>query len=264
MDFWKAILGLARRPYVGPLVLVVSVALAGLAFLITPTRYVSSTTLVLTTPPSGGVYSQDPTRPVGLSNPLLEFGDGLKTTTGILIQVLNTPGTREQLGAPVDGPITVTVDTGRSDPTLLGVDGPFLFIQADGTSPEEVTAVVLRAQQRARDELASRQAQLGAPPSTFIQVVDVVAASEPRALVGGRWQAAAITLVAGVLFGMGGAYGAQRILAARRLTSTEDAADVSAAQASATGQHPPLAFPGDIPAAPSRAADDDARTATRR
>jgi hypothetical protein len=216
MDFWRAILALARRPYLGPPILALSVVLAGLAFLLTPTRYVSSATMVLVTPPTGGVLSQDPTKPTGLSNPLLQFGDGLKTTSGILIQVMNTPAARDQFGAPVGGPVTVTVDAGLSNPGLLGVEGPFLYIQADSPSAEEAIGVVVRAQQRARDELVSRQAEVGAPPSTYIVMIDVVGASPPQAQLGAKLQAGAVVLVAGVVFGLAGAYGAQRVLSARR------------------------------------------------
>jgi hypothetical protein len=223
MDFWRAILALARRPYIGLPVLALSVAVASLAFFLTPTRYVSSATMVLITSPTGGVISQDPTKPTGLSNPLLQFGEGLKTTSGILIQVMNTPAALDQIGAPIGGPVTVSVDGGLSNPSLLGVDGPFLYIQAEGPSAEEALGAVLRAQQRAKDELVSRQAEVGAPETTYIVLADVVAASSPQAQRDAKWQAGGVVLVAGVVLGMAGAYGAQRVLAARRRAGAAEA-----------------------------------------
>jgi hypothetical protein len=179
--------------------------------------------MVLITPPTGGVLSQDPAKPTGLSNPLLQFGDGLTTTAGIIIQVMNTPAALEQLGAPIGGPVTITVDSGQSNPNLLNIKGPFMYIQAESASAETAIGTVLRAQQLARDELLKRQDEVGAPPSTFLVLVDVVAASPPQALLGAKWQAAGGVLVAGVVFGLTGAYGVQRVRSARHRKAAADA-----------------------------------------
>ena len=129
---------------------------------------------------------------------------------------MNTPAALEQLGAPIGGPVTVTVDNGKTNPNLLGIEGPFVYIQADSTSAEEAIQVVVRAQQLARDELIKRQTEAGAPPSTFLVLTDVVAASPPQAVLSAKLQAAGGVLIAGVVFGLVGTYGAQRVLFARR------------------------------------------------
>jgi hypothetical protein len=215
MDFWKAILGLIRRKYIGLPILGVAVLVAGLAYLLTPARYVSNTTMVLTTPTSGGTLSQDPTKPTGLTNPLLNFDDGLKTTSVILIQSMNTPEVHKELG--LDGGGTkLVVDDGSSNATLIGVQGPFLYIEAESGSADAARSVVAAAQQRVRDELLNRQKALGAPPTTYITMVDVVPPSTPQVNRADQLQIAAAGFVLVFLGGILGAYGAERLFGSRR------------------------------------------------
>jgi hypothetical protein len=214
MDFWKAILGLVRRRYVVLPILLLSIGVAALAYLLTPSHYVSSTTMVLTTPTSGGTLSQDPSKPTGLTNPLLNFDDGLKTTSAILIQAMNTPDVVKELTS--GGAAEVIIDDGSSNANLLGVNGPFVFIEADSKRADESKAIVQRAQQRVRDELLNRQKALNAPPTTYITIVDVVPPSVPEVQRGQRVQLALAGLVVTSIGGIAGAYGAERIFAARR------------------------------------------------
>jgi hypothetical protein len=213
MDFWKAILGLVRRKYVALPIIILSIAIAAVAYLITPPRYVSSTTMVLTTPTTGGTLSQDPNKPTGLTNPLLNFDDGLKTTSAILIQAMNTPDVVKELTA---GGAKLTINDGSSNASLLGVNGPFVFIESDSRRADDARAIVQRAQQRVRDELVNRQKALNAPPSTYITIVDVVPPSVPLIQRGKQLQFAVVGLVLTILGGLAGAYGAERMFAARR------------------------------------------------
>lgn len=204
MDFWKIVLGLLRRRYVGPPVIAISVLVGALTFFVLPTHYQSSAFMVLTTPAAGGI--KEPDRPVGLSNPLLMFNDGLRTTASIIIQSMNTPDAVKQLGQKKGGPTTVIINDGSTNPDLLGTNGPFIYVEGDSTSREDSRGIVVRAQQRIRDELVSRQKALGAPESTFISVVDVTGASEPEALLAAKVKAAAVGFVLSLLFGLAGAY----------------------------------------------------------
>jgi hypothetical protein len=224
MEFWKAILGLARRKYVGLPILGLAVIIAAAAYLFSPAHYVSSTTMVLTIPTSGGTFSQDPSKPTGLTNPLLNFGDGLKTTSAILIQSMNTPEVAQEIGA-AGGSTKITINDGSGNAALMGVTGPFVFIQGESSSAEEAQAVVLRAQQRIRDELLNRQKALNAPPITYITMVDVVPPSTPEVQRGAQLQLGAAGLVLTVITGLLGAYGAERLLAARRRKADGEAVE---------------------------------------
>ncbi|GAB3883574.1 hypothetical protein GCM10027612_15920 [Microbispora bryophytorum subsp. camponoti] len=96
--------------------LAISILAGTVTFVLAPTRYEADTSLVLATPVNGGVYSRDPNRPLPRGNPLLQFNDALKTAASIVIQSMNTQDVWTQLGAPKDGPTTITIDDGRSNP----------------------------------------------------------------------------------------------------------------------------------------------------
>lgn len=211
MDFWKAVLGLVRRWSVGLPILVVSVGLGVLAYSLVPTHYTSSATMVLTTPISGGTLSQDPARPSGLSNPLLNFGEGLRTAATVIIQALNTPDVQELLCGK-DGSTTVIINNGSTDPNLLGTNGPFIQAASESTSAANAQNVVVKARQLVQEELARRQEALGAPSSTYIMVVDVVPPSAAEAQRGAKVQAAGVAVFLGLIFGFGGAYVAFHVL----------------------------------------------------
>lgn len=210
MDVWKTILGLARRKRLVLPLLVAALGLAALTVILVPTRYVSSTTMVLTTPTGGGTLSQDPARPTGLTNPLLNFDEGLKTAATIVIHAVNTPERMAALGMRDGSATKITIDDGRSNLDLLGTNGPFVYIQSEDSTPDAARDVVIHAQELVRTELDERQKALGAPPSTFIKVVDVVSPSAPEPVLGTKWQTAGATFVLCIALGLAGAYAVQR------------------------------------------------------
>jgi len=215
MDFWKAIRGLARRKlFIIPLVAsAVVVALSG--YFVTPLRYVSSTTMVLVTPAFGGTVSQDPTKPTDLTNPMLSFSNTLKTASAVLIQAMNTREAAAELGAPKDGPNKLTIDDGRTNPDLIDSNGPFVYVACESTSPNAAKDVVLRTQLRMREELVDRQRSMGAPPETFLTIVDVVAPTPPKVSRSDKIKIGGMAFAATIVFGLSLAYAWQRIRAGR-------------------------------------------------
>ncbi|MFF0575052.1 hypothetical protein [Streptosporangium saharense] len=218
MDFWKTIFGLARRKAIGPPLAVLSVISATLVFLLLPTYYVSTASMVLTTPATGGTLSADPTKPLGLTNPLLQFSDGLRVTAGILILSMNTPEVAAELGVVPDGPTQIVINDGRTNPDLLGIstNGPFVYVEVQSRSASAAQDVVLRAKQRIRRELANRQQALKAPRSTFITVVDVVPSSVPTAKISGKLTAAGATMFLVLFGGLSIVYGVTQLRGGRR------------------------------------------------
>ncbi|MEV7009732.1 hypothetical protein [Streptosporangium sp. NPDC051022] len=213
MDFWKAIYSLVRQKTIGPPLVAAGLVAAALVFFLMPTTYVSTGSMVLTTPASGGTLSTDPTKPIGLTNPLLQFSDGLKVTAGILILSLNTDDVMTELGVEKNGTTKVTIDDGRSNPDLLGIstNGPFVYVQVESRSPATTQDVLLRAKARVRKELANRQQALRAPRSTFITIVDVVPSSSPEARMSSKLAVMGGVFFGVILAGIGIAYGvAQR------------------------------------------------------
>jgi hypothetical protein len=210
MGFWKTVLGIARRRFVGPPLILLSLGLAVFAYFLAPTHYVSSGYMVLTAPAAGGVV--DPSKPAWSTNPLLQFNDGLKTTAGILIQAMNTPDVDAALGAPEGGPTTLTVNDGSTNPALTSsTTGPFIYVQVDGTSPVGVRELVLLAENRMRDDLAGRQLQLQAPKSTYLLLTDVVPPAAPVVTRTVKWEAAGGVLIGALVLGFGAAYAGGRL-----------------------------------------------------
>jgi hypothetical protein len=216
MEFWKTILMLLRRIYVGPVIIAAALAAASVTSSLVPLRYESNALLVLTAPTSGGTVANDPRDQPGLTNPLLLFNDGLRTTATVLIYSMNTPDVQRELGIEKDGPSTLVVDDGRSNTELLGSPGPFIYIESDSSSADEAHAVVTRAEERIRAELARRQEALDVPLATFITVVDVVPPSAVVPLIGDKLQAGGVVLMLVLVVGFLLAYAWERRTATRR------------------------------------------------
>ncbi|MEV1248611.1 hypothetical protein ACIBO2_47605 [Nonomuraea sp. NPDC050022] len=178
-----------------------------MAFFVGSPRYETESSLILTAPPSGGTLSMDPTKPVGLTNPLLQYNDGLRTVAGILILALNSKDELRKLGIEENGSTEIVIDDGRSNADLLGVvtQGPFIHIKVVSRTAETAKGILERAERRLHEELTSYQTSLGAPKSTFIAVNNV--ALIPVAYDGGgKIQLAVEVLVVALLFGFGAAY----------------------------------------------------------
>ena len=206
LDFWKAVLELIRRklPIISLLGAALVVALVG--YFLVPLKYVSSTMMVLITPAAGGTLSRDPTAPPDLTNPMLSFSNDLKTASTILIQVMNTPEVAAKLGAVEDGPTQVTINDGRTNPNLLDGDGPFIYVVGESTSAADAKDVVVRAQRRMRQELLDRQKSLGAPPETYLTMVDVVPTTIPKISRSDNIKVGGVAFVLSLVFGLGIAY----------------------------------------------------------
>ncbi len=251
MVFWKNILRLVRKKSIGPPLIALSCLIAGLVYFLIPTVYVSSASMVLTAPAAGGTLPTDPTKRAGLTNPLLQFNDGLRTTAGILILAMNSPDVMADLGIVEDGPTQLIVNDGRTNPDLLGIstNGPFIYIETDSRSKAAAKDVTLRAQQRIRQELTKRQTALKAPKSTFIWIADVVPPSTPEAKLTGKITAAAAALILTLLAGFGTAYLVTELKASRRSARAADAepAGPPGDEAGDTAAAPAPAAPGAVP-----------------
>jgi hypothetical protein len=208
MDFWKTILDLARGRFVGPPIAVLAIAAASVAYFLVPTTYVSSASMVLTTPTSGGTLPTNPRESSGLTNPLLQFNDGLRTTAGILILSMNAPEMMARLGIVKDGDTQILINDGRTNPELLGIstNGPFVYIEVESKSPAKASATVASASQLIRDQLADRQRALKAPPTTYITITDVAPPTTPEAKRTAKWGAAAGGFMAVVVVGLSFAF----------------------------------------------------------
>jgi hypothetical protein len=246
MEFWSTIAGLLRRPKVMVPTVLVALTLGALAFMGTPVTYVSSTTMVVTTTEYGGSQSLDPDEPTPLTNPILNFNSSLSTTSGILIQSITTKEALAELGAK-GGATRLVVNDGRTNPELLGLDGPFLYVEGRSVSKDEARRVVVDAQQMLRTKLNEFQKDLKAPENTYVSLIDVVSPTAPEVDASRPIRMGGVTFVLGFLLCFGIAY----LRHARRARKQARAA---AAAAAAVPPRPTFSPPTDAPDRGSRAA----------
>lgn len=225
MEFWTKILVLLRSRRVILPALVVALAMGAAVYHSTPKVYSSSTTMVLTTAAYGGTESLDPTKPTGLTNPMLNFSDSLRTTTAILISAMGTRQVTEQLGATHPG-TSLTVNDGRTNPELLGVNGPFLYLEARSRSGADAHQMVLDAQELTRQKLATWQSELNAPAKTFVNLVDVVPPTTPQPGSGRAIKLGVMAFLFGLSLCVGIAYFAGQIRTRRRAKTSAAPAEV--------------------------------------
>ncbi|WP_113702598.1 hypothetical protein [Nonomuraea lactucae] len=213
MDFWRTIVGLARRPSVGPPIIALAVVAAVAAFLAVPARYTASVILLLTAPGNALIPPNDPGVPPGRTNPLLQDNAGLRTTAATLILATGTPEVLARLGASKDGPDKLVIDGGATNPALFGTDGPFLSIVAESRTAAGARALVERAQRRVQEELTAKQRELRAPAVSYITTMNVTPPSTPERRIGDKVQAAGVAFALALVAGFSAAYARLRLRA---------------------------------------------------
>ncbi|MER5267216.1 hypothetical protein ABTZ99_34500 [Actinosynnema sp. NPDC002837] len=248
MDFWGAVRTLRRRWYIALPAAITAVAVAAGVFLSIPTRYQSTGVMVFTSPSAGGSFSENisPEDAVRV-NPLLSFDGSLTTTAQIISQILADPKTRkESLGLDKDSTENFTAAGG-------GMGGPFLFVTADGGTPEAAERLVTTVMEFAAKELDEQQTALKAPASTFITSQVIVNPTEAEAQIGGKVRYAGAAFVLLMLLTTAATFGGDSVLnhlRRRREAREGDAADDAVTPPPATAT-PPAAAPASPPPAPN-------------
>ncbi|MEU4443462.1 hypothetical protein AB0K14_08270 [Actinosynnema sp. NPDC050801] len=237
MDFWGAVRTLRRRWYIALPAAITAVAVAVGVFLSIPTRYQSSGVMVFTSPSAGGSFSENisPEDAVRV-NPLLSFDGSLTTTAQIISQILADPKTRkESLGLDKDATENFTAAGG-------GMGGPFLFVTADGSTPEAAERLVTTVMEFAAKELDKQQVALKAPESTFITSQVIVNPTTAEAQIGGKVRYAGAAFVLLMLLTTVATFGGDSVLNhLRRRRESREGKDGDAAPEDAAVTPPPTA-----------------------
>ena len=162
--------------------------------------------MVLAPPAFGRTLSLNPAEQTYMTNPMLSSSNDLKTASTILIWAINAPDAAAELGAAEGGPTKLTVDDGRTNPKLLDANGPFIYVVGESTSRAEARNVVVRAEHQMRKELLDRQKSLGAPPETYLTMVDVVAPTTPKVTRLDKIKVGGAAFALSLIVGLGAAY----------------------------------------------------------
>jgi hypothetical protein len=211
MDFWGTILVLLRRWYITLPVFVLAVLATGAVYFSRPVQYVSSSVLLLTAPTTGATQYTDLKHPAELTNPLLNFDQGLSDDAALLVHALSAPEVYSQLGVSPLGDPTFQVTNGSNNPELL-INSPFVFITAQSTSPGKVQGLITQVAQRARQELAKQEREVKAPPSTSIVISEAIPPTIPQRLSGTRLRPALTALAGGVIASIAAAFAGESIM----------------------------------------------------
>ncbi|MFJ2028466.1 hypothetical protein [Streptosporangium sp. NPDC087985] len=231
MDFWGTILVLFRRWYIVMPTFALSLAIAAGIYSTIPTTYISSAVLILTTPTTGGTLPSNPDVPNGLTNPMLNFDNGLSVSASILITVMGTPDMAVELGAVEGGDTSFKVTNGSSNLESLAT-GPFLFVEGESASAEGALDIVTRVLARTRRELFDRQQVVKAPRATYITTYEAVPPTTPEAQRGRKLRAVAAAVGVGAVVSLCAAFAAESFGQARRARRRDDERD-------RTGDAPP-------------------------
>ncbi|MGW0808388.1 hypothetical protein [Nonomuraea sp. NPDC002799] len=258
MEFWKTVFDLARHKFIGPPILAAAVLAGLVAFLIVPAHYTANVVLLLAGPGNTQPAAGEPVSAAGRTNPLLQDNAGLRTTAAALILATGTPEVLAELGAPKDGPSTLTIDDGGTNQALFGSGGPFLSITVDSPTERSARELVLRAQKRVKDDLAARQKELGAPQILYISLVNVTPPSTPEEQIGDKVQTAMIISVLMVFAGFSLAYAWQR----RRARIRVAAAPTENARTEAVDTVAPAPESEPVPVVPQEPAAEEPEDAT--
>ncbi|MFI6906814.1 hypothetical protein ACIBKY_36520 [Nonomuraea sp. NPDC050394] len=217
MNFWKALLRLLLQKRIGIPVALAAVGVAAATFAVIPVRYMSSTIMMVSPPVNGGIVNRNAVNPGGGGNPLLIQTEGLSTAVATLVLALSVEETRVELGAPKDGPTELVVNDGSTSPRLIGMDGPFLYVEVTSTSAKASADVVAKARERLIRDLDGRQRELGAPTATYVVLMDIVPPTPPEADAMDKFMGAAMGFVIAMFLGISIVYGLERRRARRRV-----------------------------------------------
>ena len=216
MDFWQTVRVVFRRWYITFPAFLGALGVAALVYGSVPTQYVSTSVLLLTTPRTGPTEQIDAKHPNEITNPLLNFEQGLSLSASMLIQTLSTPDAVASLGISPGGDTSYEVNNGSTNPELLQ-SGPFVFIEGTSTSPEDAQDIVRRVSALAPKDLAMRQKELDAPTSTYITVTEVVPPTTPAPLKVKKLRAAGAAGTLAVLASLAAAFAFESIASHRQL-----------------------------------------------
>jgi hypothetical protein len=210
VDFWQTVQVVFRRWYITFPAFLGALGVAALVYGAVPTQYVSTSALLLTTPRTGPTEQIDAKHPNVISNPLLSFEQGLSLSASMLIQTLGTPETAASLGVSPKSGTSYQVTNGSTNPELLQ-SGPFVFVEGTSMTPQEAQDIVRRVTALAAQQLAARQKELNAPPSTYITVTEVVPPTSPEPLNVKKLRAAGAAAALAVLAGLAAAFAFESI-----------------------------------------------------
>jgi hypothetical protein len=179
---------LLRTWYLAVPCFALSCALAGLAFALVPAHYTSTGLAMVVQPKRPGELKT--------ANPLLAFETSLNTTAVMLSQSLNTPQSADSLGVG-NGPDKYAVKNVGDTNTGGDPNQPFIYVTAQGATPQSSSYLVESVLALAGQQLAEQQRSLHVANQDSVTLATIADASTPKIAPGLSLAAAAGALCVG-------------------------------------------------------------------
>jgi capsular polysaccharide biosynthesis protein len=203
----SAILGAAlRRWYLAVPGILLSLIIASTVFSSMPAKYTSSGIAVL-------VRQNNPTMTNSI-NPVLGNDGGFTTATMTLVQALDTPAVKAELGLR-EGVDDFTISNVGKSSAAAGGDHPFLYITTQSSNPQRSTEIVAGVTAVARQKLAELQNDFHVRPQNQIKVESVVDATPPKTVMNMVFAVTGAVLMLGIVTTCVAAFAWDRIIVAR-------------------------------------------------
>jgi capsular polysaccharide biosynthesis protein len=180
-----------RRWYITVPGVLLSLTMASMAFSLVPPKYTSSGIAVL-------VEQKNPATATNFINPVLRGDGSLNTATLTLVQALDTPAVKAELGLR-KGVDNFTIKNVGSAAIADGADHPFLYITTQSSNPQESVDIVADVMSMAREKLINLQTALHVAPQNQIKLESVVDATAPKAVMGTSFAAMGAALMLGII-----------------------------------------------------------------
>jgi capsular polysaccharide biosynthesis protein len=196
-----------RRWYIAVPGVLLSLLIASTVFGSMPAKYTSSGIAVL-------VRQNNPTTANSI-NPVLGNDGGFTTATLTLVQALDTPTVRAELGLR-EGVDDFTISNVSKSPSSSGGDHPFLYITTRSSNPQKSTEIVGDVINAARQKLTELQNDFHVRPQNQIKVESVVDATPPKAVMNMLFAVTGAVLMLGIITTCIAAYALDRVIAVRQ------------------------------------------------
>jgi len=167
-----------------------SLIIASTVYSSMPPKYTSGGIAIL-------VRQNNPMTPTSV-NPVLGADGTFSTATSTLVQALNTPVVKAELGL-TEGVENFTIDNVGKDNAAAGYDHPFLYIATQSSNAQKSIDIVADVMSIASQKLARLQDDSHVRPQNQIKMESVVDATPPKAVMNILFAVAGAVLMLGIV-----------------------------------------------------------------
>ena len=215
MNFSTIVRAALHRWYITVPGVLLSLLIATTVLSSMPPKYTSSGIAVL-------VRQNNPTM-TNFVNPILGTDGSLSTVTLTLVQALDTPEVKAQLGLR-EGADDFKISNVGQATTAVTIDHPFIYITTQSSDAQKSAEIVGGVIDVARQKLAELQTDFHVRPQNQIKLESIVDATPPKMIMYTVFAVAGAALMLGIVATFIVAYAWDKIIAVRQRQRTYESA----------------------------------------